>query len=151
MLEKEESAMTNLSLKHRNRDWGEMWDSLNDFFTDNLHSSIRGDLHQFRTDIKDLGDHYLIEAEMPGFEKEDIKVDYDHGYLTISAKREASTKEEKDNYIRQERHYGEFERRFFVEDINENMIEAIFKNGVLTLNCLKLAISATERKRIEIH
>ncbi|WP_041580758.1 Hsp20/alpha crystallin family protein [Bacillus sp. 1NLA3E] len=143
--------MTNLSLKHRNRDWGEMWDSLNDFFTDNLHSSIRGDLHQFRTDIKDLGDHYLIEAEMPGFEKEDIKVDYDHGYLTISAKREASTKEEKDNYIRQERHYGEFERRFFVEDINENMIEAIFKNGVLTLNCLKLAISATERKRIEIH
>ncbi len=143
--------MTNLSLKHRNRDWGEMWDSLNDFFTDNLHSSIRGDLHQFRTDIKDTGDHYLIEAEMPGFEREDIKVDYDHGYLTISAKREASTKEEKDNYIRQERHYGEFERRFFVEDIDENMIVATFKNGVLTLTCPKLAISATERKRIEIH
>ncbi|WP_318507200.1 Hsp20/alpha crystallin family protein [Bacillus sp. T3] len=143
--------MTNRSLRRRNREFGEMWDSFNDFFGDHFLASVRGDIHQFRTDIKDSGDHYVIEAEMPGFEKEAINIDYEHNYLTISAKRETNSTDEKENFIRQERHYGEFVRRFFVEDIDENKIEATFTNGVLTLNCPKRQLTGTEHKRIEIH
>lgn len=145
--------MTSLSpFKKRARDLrSDVWDSFNDFFIDNVFAPVRSDIHQFRTDIKDSGDHYVIEAELPGFDKEDIKVDYENNYLTIQAKRESLAKEERDNYIRQERHYGEFVRRFFVEDIDENTIEATFKNGILTLNCPKVAIPETTHKRIEIH
>lgn len=146
--------MPNLApFRKHGRDLGnEMWDAFTDFFNDdNFFAPIRSDTHRFRTDIKDTGNEYVIEAELPGFEKEDIKVDYDQNYLTISAKRESLTKEEKENYIRQERHFGEFFRRFFVENIDENKIEATFKNGLLTLTCPKIQIENTNRKRIEIH
>lgn len=141
-----------LPFKKRARDMrSEMWDAFSDFFSDNFFAPVRSDAHQFRTDIKDSGDHYVIEAEMPGFNKEDIKVDYDQNYLTISAQRDSITKDEKENYIRQERHFGEFIRRFYVEDIDENTIDATFNNGVLTLNCPKRLISKPDHKRIVIH
>jgi HSP20 family protein len=145
--------MTSLSpFKKRARDIrSDMWDSFTDFFNDNFFAPVRSDTHLFRTDIKDSGDRYVIEAELPGFEKEDIKVEYDHHYLMISARRESISKDEKENYLRQERHFGEFVRRFYVEDIDENAIDATFNNGVLTLNCLKLLLAKPDQKRIEIH
>ncbi|WP_147534167.1 Hsp20/alpha crystallin family protein [Bacillus marasmi] len=143
--------MTGRSLRRLDRDLGEMWDTFNDFFGDNFLTSFRGGVHQFRTDIKDNGDRYVIEAEMPGFDKDAINIDYENSYLTISAKREAINKDEKENYIRQERHYGEFVRRFFVEDIDDQNIEASFNNGVLTIICPKLAVTPPDRKRIEIN
>ena len=76
----------------------ELWDSLADFLGDNFFVPIRSDAYQVRTDIKDNGDHYLIEAELPGFEKEDIKVNYEQNYLTVSAQREQISKEELKNY-----------------------------------------------------
>lgn len=129
----------------------EMWGSFNDFFSDHFFAPVRSDTHHFRTDIKDSGDHYIIEAELPGFDKEDIKVEYNQNYLTISAQRESDTKDEKENFIRQERHFGEFVRRFYVEDININAIDALFKNGILTLTCPKEMTSKTNQSRIEIH
>lgn len=145
--------MNNLSpFKKRAWDMGrEMWDTFDDFFNDHFFTPVRSDIHQFRTDIKDSGDHYVVEAELPGFNKEDIKVDYSQNYLTISGQRDAETKEEREDYIRQERHFGEFVRRFYVEDIDEDKIDANFKNGVLTLNCPKLPDSTNHHKRIEIH
>jgi HSP20 family protein len=145
--------MNNLSpFKKRARDLStEMWDSFSDFFNENVFTPVRSDTHLFRTDIKDSGDHYVVEAELPGFEKDEIKVEYDHNYLTISAYRESHEKDEKENYIRQERHVGEFVRRFYVKDIDENTIDATFKEGVLTLNCPKTNIPKIEQKRIEIH
>jgi HSP20 family protein len=145
--------MTSLTpFKMRTRDLrSEVWDSFSDFFSDNFFAPVRSNTHLFRTDIKDDGNRYIIEAELPGFEKDEIKVDYDQQYLTISAQREAVNKEEKDHYIRQERLFGEFVRRFYVEDIDRNMIEASFKNGILTISCPKLMIEKTDRKMIEIH
>lgn len=141
-----------LPFKKRAWDMGrEMWDTFDDFFNDRFFAPVRSDIHQFRTDIKDSGDHYVIEAELPGFNKEDIQIEYSQDYLTISAKREAEMKEEKENFIRQERHFGEFVRRFYVADIDEDKIDATFKNGILTLNCPKLENSTANRKRIEIH
>jgi HSP20 family protein len=130
---------------------GDMWDNFTDLFSENLLAAVRNDTHLFRTDIKDSGEKFVIEAELPGFNKEDIKVDYSGNYLTISALRESITKEENENFLRQERHFGEFIRRFYVENIDENAIDATFKNGILTLNCPKLMIPKIEQKLIEIH
>jgi len=152
-MKKEEYTMSSL-LPFKKRAWDmgrEMWDTFDDFFNDRFFAPVRSDIHQFRTDIKDSGDHYVIEAELPGFNKEDIQIEYSQDYLTISAKREAEMKEEKENFIRQERHFGEFVRRFYVADIDEDKIDATFKNGILTLNCPKLENSTANRKRIEIH
>ncbi|PFO09350.1 heat-shock protein [Bacillus sp. AFS076308] len=144
--------MTTLSpFKRRGRIGSDLWDVFSDFYNESFFAPFKSDTHHFRTDIKDTGDKYLIEAELPGVEKEDITIKYQNNYLTITAKRESAMKEEKDNFIRQEISYGNFARRFYVADINEDAIDATFKNGILTLNCPKVMITNTDKKLIEIH
>ena len=105
----------------------------------------------FKTDIKDEGDHYLLEAELPGFEKEDIKVNVEDGYLTISAERKNETEEKKENgYIRRERRFGSFSRSFDVTSVNTDSITAEYKNGVLALNLPKKDETKPAMTNIEI-
>ncbi len=88
------------------------------------------------TDVKEAENHYQIEIELPGYNKEDIHADLKDGYLTISAERkeEKEKKDDKGNYIRRERRYGNCSRSFYVgKEITENDIKANFKNGILTL------------------
>ena len=90
---------------------------------------------EFKTDIQDKGDHYLLEADLPGVKKEDIQVDIDSNYLTISAARQTE-KDEKDkagNYVRRERSYGTYSRSFDISGIDCANIKAGYKDGVLTL------------------
>ena len=77
----------------------------------------------FRTDVIDSGDAFTLEAELPGFQKEDIKIDIENDCLTISAERKADNKEEKDHYVKRERFYGSFSRSFDVSGINVDEIE----------------------------
>jgi HSP20 family protein len=121
-----------------------MWD----FFNESFFAPVLSDTHHFHTDIKDDGDDYVIEAELPSFEKDDIVVEYSNNYLMIFAKREADMKVEQENYIRQERY---FVRHFYVEGIVDKAIDATLKNGILILKCPKLMLTNTDKKRIEIH
>ncbi|MGN0332522.1 MAG: Hsp20/alpha crystallin family protein [Lachnospiraceae bacterium] len=93
-----------------------------------------------KTDIHDKDGNYIIEMELPGYAKEDIKADLKDGYLTISASRN-ETKEEKDakgNCLRKERYTGSCNRSFYVgEQVTQNDIKAAFKNGILTLQVPK--------------
>ena len=76
----------------------------------------------FRTDIKDSGDTYLLEAELPGFQKDDIAIDIKGDYLTITAEHSSETEEkrEKDNYVRRERSYGSCLKKKTVYQIPED-------------------------------
>ena len=89
-----------------------------------------------KTDVKDAGDHYELEMEMPGVEKENIKAELKDGYLTVTAQQNTN-KDEKDkqgNYIRRERYSGSCQRSFYVgKDITEEDIKAQFRHGMLTL------------------
>lgn len=89
-----------------------------------------------RTDIHEKDGNYLVEMELPGYAKEDIKADLKDGYLTITAHKN-ETKEEKDargKCIHKERYTGTCNRRFYVgEDVMQEDIKAAFKDGVLTL------------------
>ena len=104
----------------------------------------------FRTDVLDTGDAFKLEAQLPGFKKEDIKIDIENDCLTISAVRNADNKEEKDNYVKRERFYGSFTRSFDVSGINVDAIEAAYNDGVLTVTLPKKAAEVPASRRLEI-
>ena len=112
-------------------------------------SSVMG---SFRTDVIDTGDSYELEAELPGFKKEDIKIDVENDCLTISAERKVDEdkKDEKNNFVKRERYYGSYSRSFDVSGINIDGIEASYTDGVLTLTMPKKAAEVPASRRLEI-
>ena len=104
----------------------------------------------FRTDVIDTGDAFKLESELPGFKKEDIKIDIENDCMTISAERRTDNKEEKDNYVKRERYYGSFSRSFDVSGINVDAIEAAYNDGVLTVTLPKKAAEIPASRRLEI-
>ena len=123
-----------------------------DNFTRDLFRRSNTELPAFRTDIRDTGDAFVLEAELPGFKKEDIALDLKDGILTISAAHEEKSedKDEKSTYIRRERKYGSFNRSFDVTGIDENGITAAYENGVLVLTLPKAKPVEPEARRIAI-
>ena len=92
------------------------------------------------TDVKEHEDHYEVEIDLPGFKKEDIKVELNEGYLTITAAK--GLKEEEKNkagkIVRQERYSGTMSRSFYVgEQMTAEDITAKYEDGVLSLNVPK--------------
>ena len=122
-----------------NRGFNSLFDDMfNDpFFT---RSYDRTSTQMMKTDIHEKDGNYLVEMELPGYAKEDIKADLKDGYLTITAHKN-ETKEEKDAHgkcIHKERHTGTCNRSFYVgEDISQEDIKAAFKDGVLKLQIPK--------------
>lgn len=110
-------------------------------------------MENFHTDILDQGDHYLLQAELPGFQKEDITLDLADDTLTICAshQEEDDINDKKHNYIRKERHYNSYKRSFQVDGISPNDISAEYKNGILEIQFPKRELEEKEEvKRIEI-
>jgi HSP20 family protein len=128
-------------------------DFFDNFFSDDFLAPLRNIETKmtsgFRVDVLDNGDHYLIEADLPGFEKENVKIEYENKYLTITARKEASEEINQENYIRRERQWGEYRRSFYIDNIIPEEIEAKFKNGVLKIKVSKEPISK-DIKEIEI-
>lgn len=104
----------------------------------------------FSTDVIDQGDSYLLQAELPGFQKDEIKIDLDHDTLTISADHKEEKKERRDNYVRQERRYNSYCRSFHIPGIQKENISACYNSGVLEITLPKENVILTEPKRIEI-
>ena len=97
------------------------------------------DFAGIRTDIQDKGDHYLMEADLPGFKKEDIHIDVNDGMMTITAERHSEHEEQdkKGNYVRCERSYGSYQRSFDLSEIDGNGLQAAYADGVLKLTLPK--------------
>lgn len=106
----------------------------------------------FRTDIRDEGDKFVLEAELPGFRKEDIQLHLKDGILTVSAQRTASSeeKDQRGNYIRWERRFGSFARSFDVAGIDEESISAAYQDGILELTLPKAKPAAPAVRQIQI-
>lgn len=87
-----------------------------------------------KTDVKESGEGYELEMDLPGFQKDDVKVALENGYLTISAAKESRQDDESGKYIRRERYSGSCQRSFYVgEDIGQEDIKGEFKHGILKL------------------
>ena len=120
---------------------------------DELERSFFGNtqtLNAFRTDVTDTGDAYKLEAELPGFKKEDIKIDVENDCLTISAERKLDNEDKKPNFVKRERFYGSFSRSFDVSGINVEGIEASYTDGILCLTMPKKVETAPASRRLEI-
>ena len=91
------------------------------------------------TIIKEKKDKYVIDIDLPGYEKEGIKLNIQDGYLTVHAVVNKDEKdEEKGKFVRRERFSGECSRSFYVgENVTEDEIKAKFKNGTLTIEVPK--------------
>lgn len=107
-------------------------------------------LQSFRADVTDTGDAYKLEAELPGFKKEDISIDIENDCMTISAERKYDNKEDKPNYVKRERYYGSYSRSFDMSGIDTEKIEAAYTDGVLTLTLPKKAQEVPMSRRLEI-
>lgn len=87
-----------------------------------------------KTDVKETEDAYEVDVDLPGFKKEEISLELNNGYLTISAEKslEKGKENKKGKMLRQERYSGVMQRSFFVgEHLTEEDIKASYENGVL--------------------
>ena len=111
-----------------------------------------GGIGEFKTDIRDTVEAYELEADLPGVKKEDIKVELDGNYLTVSAERntESGEKDKKGNYVRRERSYGSYSRSFDVSGIQTDQITASYNDGVLQLRLPKKQEALPNTRRLEI-
>ena len=116
-----------------------------------FESDFWGAAGEIKTDITDTGDAFKLEADLPGFKKEDIKIGLENDRLTISAERKDEHEEKgKNGYIRRERSYGSFTRSFDVSGIDTSSINEAYNDGVLTLTLPKRPELVPENRQIEI-
>lgn len=105
----------------------------------------------FRSDVTDEGDHYLLETDLPGFDKKDIHLDVDGDTLTIRAERHSKVEQkEKNKVVRMERTYGSYSRSYDISEIDAEAIKAKYDNGVLQLTLPKKEQQAPATRQIEI-
>lgn len=103
---------------------------------------FKGNSNYMRTDVKEVDDNYVLDMELPGFNKDNIQIQLKDGYLNISATKSTNNDEtdSQGNIIRQERYSGSCSRSFFVgEDIKPEDIKASYDNGELKISLPKTA------------
>ena len=125
----------------------ERYNLFDDFFSNAFERPFLRENSLMKTDVHAKDGSYVLDIELPGYNKEDVKVELKEGYLTISASHN-ETQEEKDskgNLIRQERYSGSCSRSFYVgKGVEGGEIKATFKNGILSVT-----VPDKEDRRIE--
>ena len=105
--------------------------------------------NMMKTDIRETDGSYELDIDLPGFKKDEIKVQLKDGYLTLSAAKglDKDEQDKKGNYIRRERYAGTLSRSFYVGDaVSEEDIHAKYEDGILKLSVPKKAPKAVEEK-----
>lgn len=123
------------------RDWE------NDFF------GGKAPVNACKTDIRDTGDSYVLEAELPGFQKEEINIDIQGDVLTLSAVHKEKSEEEKKKdgtYLRRERSYCSYQQKLDISNVDAEQLQAAYENGVLTMKMPKKQPTAPISRQISI-
>lgn len=118
-------------------------------YFDDLFDVFETNDKNMKCDIYEKDNNYHIEMDIPGFAKEDIKIECNNGTLTISAKKNTEDNDESKNYIRRERSYREFSRSFTLGDTTSDEIDASYKDGTLSVIIPKIDTEKS-KKYIEI-
>lgn len=122
------------------------------YFDDLFDSFFREPSSSFlKTDIKESEDNYELIVDVPGFNKEEIEVKLENGYLAISASKEKEEDLKDEYFVRRERIHSSAIRKFYVgEGLTEDQIEAKLEKGVLTIKVPKEQERVTTEKIIKI-
>lgn len=135
-----------LSIFDRNRDF---FDS---FFDDFNPSPFLSRNTVMRTDVEETESAYTLSIELPGFDKDDVKVSLENGYLHIEVERhgELDDKQKRDRFIHKERYYGIMKRSFYVGNKSLDDIKGTFNKGILTLEVPKEKQQLHEKRYLEL-
>lgn len=125
-----------------------------DFFDEAFNSFFKpmfydDKLDAMRTDIKETESGYVMDVEIPGFDKKDVNLSLKDGYLTIAAEKKTTEENKKDNYIRRERSTSLL-RSYYVGDVSKEDVKAKYENGVLTIEIPKEQTKQELTHNIEI-
>lgn len=138
-------------LQKRNYTRDPFFDAFDDFFKPVFYDDRETSM---RTDIKETDSGYQLDVEMPGFDKKDIKISLENGYLTISAqkssKEESGEAEKKERYLRKECSVSCSRSYYIGEDIEKENVKAKYDNGMLTLTVPKSQPKQLPSHNIEI-
>ena len=121
------------------------------YYLDDLLDSFltTEDDSKMKCDIYEKDGKYHIEMDIPGFQKDEIKIECNKGNIVITAEKKVEEKDEHKKYIRKERVYGKYQRSFYLGDIKEDEIDAHFNNGILNIVIPKIDKEAN-KKYIEV-
>ena len=123
-------------------------------YLNNLERELWGNSNRnfsgFKTDIIEESDKYILRADLPGVNKEDITIDISDNFLTISSNQKEESQNQEKNYIRKERYYGSYSRSFDISNVKEEEIKAKYDNGVLEVVLPKKQEERREIKKINI-
>ena len=111
-----------------------------DFFDDFFSPSIfNTSVHSLmKTDITEKDNEYVLEMELAGYNKDDVKISLEDGYLKVEAEKKVENENKEDKkYVHKERYYGSQSRSFYVGNIDQNLIKANFNNGILEISIPK--------------
>lgn len=122
---------------------------LNDYF-DLFTNPYQKEKEYLKTDIYEVDNRYVLEMDIPGLKKENIKINYEFGYLSILINK-GSLPVKPNAYIRRERFYGELRRSFYIGIKHETDIKAKYINGLLTITFPKVDIQKKDEKNITIN
>lgn len=141
---------SNISTNHRA--WGPWIDVDRAFDTlfNNWNLTAFGSNDIIKIDIKETENAYTVDAEIPGFDKNDIKIALNDNMLTIQARKDEQENEENDNYIRKEIRKAYASRSFYVDNIKEEDIKAKYENGILRVILPKVEKENDKKKNIDI-
>jgi HSP20 family protein len=136
---------------------GNMFENMERMFGE-LNDGLGGDLHPpaIRTrspaiDMKDAGDSYVLQAELPGMKKDEISIEITEDYLEISGTREESLEENREGYLWKERGRTSFSRRLpMPDDADPDQVKAKLDEGVLELIIRKRAGSDTKKRKVDV-
>ena len=115
-----------------------------------FNSTMRAVNTAFNTDVIDNGDSFELDAELPGFKKEDIHLSIENDCLTISAERKLNKDEKLPNFVKRERFYGSCSRSFDLTGIDVDKISAAYVDGVLKLTLPKESEEVPVSRSIQI-
>ncbi|MHC1750538.1 MAG: Hsp20/alpha crystallin family protein [Cellulosilyticaceae bacterium] len=135
-----------INLERRNgSEFSDFYNMVEDFFNEVTDTQY----DTFKMDVRENENEYAIEAELPGVQKEEIKIDYQQGNLMISVIRQEEVQEEKDNFIHRERRLASMKRGIYLKNIKAEAISAKLEDGILHMIVPKCEVHEN-RLQIEI-
>lgn len=135
------------------REFDNIHNTIQQYFDDfsSMQPSFNTESFSPKFDISEIGNQLIIDAEIPGVKKEDLKITLQDNILTIEGEKKNVSEEDERKYFRTERSFGQFKKSFTLpEDVDSGKVDAKFKNGVLSISLNKAEEEAPVEKVIEV-